>query len=197
VSAFGLCNHNLHSAGCTSINVQYYSGGWQSIGVIGIGDDRDRIVFFGNTGSDRYKITMNNTSSAFRIGYIYWGNALTLSVNPIDGLFVQTRRTNQRYIDTAGGGVHVVSQSSYPPGELVMSFPRMSGSDLNYLMEGAMNKIIGVLPPEYATDPESAPTGQDVFWGRITNIIQATRSPGSVANSTQVYDVTINMRSAV
>lgn len=200
VVAFGLCNHNLGSAGYTGIRLYYSDNGadFTRIGTtdLAVTDNRDVIALFTDYNHAWYRFELRGGTGDFRIGYAYWGSAYEFDVNPTDGAFIQIRYPNMQFVETAGGGVFAREVSEYSRGELSISYPRSTGDDTDF-WNGIKNKVVGVVPPEYAPGAHLGPNGQDFFFGYVLSVTQSVRSPGSIANSTNRYDVSVNMRGAL
>jgi len=204
ITTFGICNHNLVTAGWSTIYLWYSdtsaTGPWTQIGSPNYytlaGGDRDIILFFTESLYRYYSFTIGGSGGNFYIGYVYWGIAHQLDTQPLDALMIQTRSPNVQFVESAGGGVHAVRMNSYRKGELTLSFSRASADDLDRWLT-VSNRIVAVYPPEYSTYSLSAPNGQDVFYGWVTRVDSTLRSPGSVAAGTNVYDITVTLKGAV
>ena len=159
--------------------------------------DRDVIVIFDQVSTTKCRIKFfGQPSLAFYIGYIYWGTHYQFNRNP--GRFEQTRRPATRYMESAGGMSHAIKGMRYRPGTLEMDFFRSKAVDIIHIQQlGLTDNIIGILPPEYAPQPELAPRANDNFFGRFEEITLDPQTPSNVAQSNEVYNMQISMKGAV
>lgn len=206
VSAFGLCNHNLRTAGLQYLYLDYWNGStWVNVDTPGTDPytmpsgytDRDVILLFDTVNTTKMRMRfLGQPALAFYIGYIYWGMHYQFTRNPAS--FVQTRTPATRYMVSAGGMSHAIKGMRYRPGTLEMTFVRAKAVDLIHIQQlGLTDNIIGVLPPEYSPKPELAPRANDNFFGRFEEITMDPQTPSNVASSSEVYNVEISMKGAL
>lgn len=203
--AFGICNHNLYSAGVREIYLEYHNGStFVAIdsNPIPLASDRDIAVVFNAQTRTRFRFKCLDvgggsvTPTAFYIGYVYWGIHWQFSRNPTE--FLQTRRPAIRYIQSAGGMTHAVKGMAYRPGTLEMNFFRAKVADVMQMNRLELSQyIMAVIPPEAVTDPTLAPRGNDIFYGRIEEISVDPQTPSNIALGSEVYNMSVLMRGAV
>lgn len=210
LTAFGICNHNVSSAGYQYIAVQYYTSSWQGIGTYtlptygissaAVNPDRDVLLVFDSVSATRFRFTLIGSGpyNMFNIGYVYWGNYYEVTTNPVNGQFLETRRSTTRYAQSIGGQSHAVKGMTYRPGDLEMQFMSQSAADLKRLQGSHRTEnIIGILPPEAAPDASLGPSGIDNFWGRVDTIQAAATTPSNITVGNVKYNTTITMRGAL
>lgn len=207
ISAFGICNHTLGTAGVKEIYLEYHNGSiWVAIDsapyVLPTAGDRDIALVFSTETRTRFRMRCTGTGgtgvtpTAFYMGYVYWGGHYQFTRNPSE--FIQTRRPAIRYIQSAGGMTHAVKGMIYRPVTLEMNFGRAKGADLQQLTVPELSEnIIGIIPPDVVPDPLSAPVGNDVFYGRLQEITNDPKTPSNITLSNEVYDLQVLMRGAV
>lgn len=205
ISAFGLCNHNLRTAGVQHIYLEWWSGAWENVDDPGEAaytlptgyTDRDLILLFTTRSTTKVRLRLAQSATLpIYIGYMYWGSYYQFNRNP--GTFVQTRTPATRYLQSAGGMSHAIKGMRYRPGELEMNFYRAKATDLIHIQSlGLTDNIIGVLPPEYAPKPYNAPRGNDNFFGRFQEITMDPKTPSNITQTNEVYDMMISMKGAL
>lgn len=204
IRGVGLLNHTLYDAGYTKVYFDY--GSWTNAGSIDVkakNADMFAMLTTGGIGSNTWRIRMDAAHGNFTIGAIFLGFAAELTTNPVDGGLVQTRTPNITIEDSSGGARHVITDSSYSRGSMEVVFDMQTAVDAEILRVLDEGDLIGILPPEYVDDPDSAaptydavqstPFGQEVFWGYITNRRNATTGVGGTVDGAYKYATVVTL----
>ena len=203
ITAFGICNHNLYSAGTTGLHLERSDNGstWTAIDSTpySVISDRDIAVAFAQENHTYFRMRMTDAGGGitpFYIGYVYWGTRYQFNRNPTQ--FIQTRRPAIRYLQSAGGMTHAIKGMEYRPATLEMNFVRSPRLDAQELATPLMSRYIsGVIPPEAVTGTTLAPVGNDIFYGRLEEISVDPQTPSNITLSNEVYNMQVLMRGAV
>lgn len=199
--SFGIVNHDLFTTSHTTLTVSHAAaigGPWTDVGAaIVLASDADlAFTFVGAT--DRYwSVIVAGTTNNFALGYLYFGDSYELSSNPQDAQMIQTRTSNQVYVESGGAAIHVIKRRNYRRVDAEISWVRQPAADTDMLRVIPDGTIVGIISPEYAQKSEDSPLGQEVFFGFIDRMSTSPRTVGSILTSSHKYDTTLTMRGAV
>jgi hypothetical protein len=201
----GIINHNLSTAGWTTVMPQRWNGSsWDDLNTLAInivGDQDMLIVWDSVSASDEWRINLVGSGvSDFYLGSLFWGSVETLATNPIDGGGIQTRTVPLVVERSAGGAKHVSFGAQRRSATLEISFVRAAQGDVAKWQQYGYYDLIGILPPEHG-DWGSGITlaSGEPFWGYVVDRTFAASGPGqyATAGTQAVYDYTVFLEGAV
>lgn len=198
-TVLGILNHNLGSAGYTSISAQRYNGStfdtMATMLITSTGDSDVWIAWTAAASQTKWRINLGAAASNFYIGSIFYGVVHVVETNP---LVMNQNRQIPVTVETASGGARYTSfGAAVRPAFCELTWSRTTITEVEFWRQVPNYKLMGILTPEHG-DATTIILGQEVFWGYLASRALTPRGPGGqLTGAPARYDMTLTLEGAV
>ena len=201
VSVYGIINHNLRSAGYTSVTFEHWTGTAWTADISGVSMSSDTDVLVpnnSNISATQFRFNLGTASGNFFVGSFFLGIIVQMSRNPDAAGVLQTRAAPMLIEESAGGARHIIKGAPKRTGRMELTWQRAIPIDIETVKQMDEYSLVGIISPEQA-DTMTQPVGHEVFYGYVTSNTTSPRGPGSTLTGTASarYDWTLELEGAV